>query len=69
MGPRPACDVVNPGDNAFDAIVIVVAESTTETFTMSYDAGSNGSCTWTIFVPGVSVADPCMTNTEPQLSK
>ena len=59
--------VVNPGDNAFDAIVIVVAESTTETFTMSYDAGSNGLRTWTVFVPGVSVADPCMTNTEPPI--
>lgn len=53
--------VMNPGDDPFDAIVIIVAESSDETFQMSYsdNDAENGMRTWTVFIPGFSTADPC----------
>ena len=53
--------VINPGQTVGDTIIIIVAESPDEKFrTVAKESGGNARLrTWTVYVPGLSVVDPC----------
>ena len=54
--------VINPGSKVGDTIIVNVAESADETFrTVAEEAQGSAARlrTWTVYVPGISVVDPC----------